>query len=87
MSEATYPGFQLEQAVRDIAEYCRLAESKVRGAAALLEEGNTLPFIARYRKEATGGFDEQQLAAVEDALSYFRELADRKVTVLKTIDE
>src|SRR5690606_882709 len=64
-----------------------LAESKVRGAVTLLEEGNTLPFIARYRKEATGGLDEQQLAQIEDALAYFHELADRKSTVLNTIAE
>lgn len=87
MTEAIDPGFQLEQAIRDIAAYCRLAESKVRGAVTLLEEGNTLPFIARYRKEATGGLDEQQLAQIEDALAYFHELADRKSTVLNTIAE
>jgi uncharacterized protein len=87
MTEAIYPGFILEQAIRDIAEHCRLAEQKIRGAVALLEEGNTIPFIARYRKEATGGLDEQELASVEDALTYFRDLADRKTTVLKTIDE
>ncbi len=85
MTEAIDPGFQLEQAIRDIAEYCRLAESKVRGAVSLLEEGNTLPFIARYRKEATGGLDEQELGQVEDALAYFHDLADRKTTILNTI--
>lgn len=87
MTETDYPGFQLEQAIRDISEFCRLTESKVRGTVALLEEGNTLPFIARYRKEATGGLDERELGAVEDALTYFKDLADRKTTVLKTIAE
>ncbi|MEM9660277.1 MAG: Tex-like N-terminal domain-containing protein, partial [Planctomycetota bacterium] len=53
---------------------------------ALLEDGNTLPFIARYRKEATQGLEETALRAIEDALMHARELAARKATILKTID-
>jgi uncharacterized protein len=52
-----------------------------------LEDGNTLPFIARYRKEATGGLDETALRRIEDALTKAQELARRKATILHTIDE
>jgi len=51
----------------------------------LLDEGGTVPFIARYRKEATGALDEVQIRAIEEQLAYFRELVDRKKTVLETI--
>jgi uncharacterized protein len=53
----------------------------------LLDGGATIPFIARYRKEATGNLDEVQVRKVEEALAYFRELEDRRATVLKTIAE
>ena len=53
----------------------------------LLDEGNTLPFVARYRKEATQGLDELQLRQIEDSLTKARELAQRKTTILRTIDE
>jgi uncharacterized protein len=51
----------------------------------LLDEGGTVPFIARYRKEATGALDEVQIRLIEEQLAYFRELVDRKKTVLETI--
>jgi uncharacterized protein len=54
---------------------------------ALLEEGGTVPFIARYRKEVTGNLDEVAIAAIEEKLAYFRELLDRRDTVLHSIDE
>ncbi|BDC50613.1 RNA-binding transcriptional accessory protein [Bryobacterales bacterium F-183] len=53
----------------------------------LLDEGGTVPFIARYRKEATNNLDEVQIRAIEERLSYFRELADRKETILSSIAE
>jgi len=53
----------------------------------LLDEGGTVPFIARYRKEATGNLDEVAIAAIEEKLAYFRELEDRRATVLNTIEE
>ena len=53
----------------------------------LLDEGGTVPFIARYRKEVTGNLDEVAIAAIEEKLAYFRELEDRRSTVLKTIEE
>jgi uncharacterized protein len=79
--------FDLETEIGQIAAACRLPEAKVRSAAGLLADGNTIPFIARYRKERTGGLDEAALRAIEDAVAYFRELAERKRTILKTIHE
>jgi protein Tex len=53
----------------------------------LLDEGGTVPFIARYRKEATGNLDEVAIGAIEEKLAYFRELEERRATVLNTIEE
>src|SRR6478752_4568362 len=61
-----------------IASELKLAPVQVEGALALFDEGNTLPFIARYRKEATGGLDEIQLRDVRDRAQYLRELGDRR---------
>ena len=54
---------------------------------ALLEEGNTVPFIARYRKEATGSLDEVQIKAIEDSYGYVKGLEQRKEEVLRIIEE
>ncbi len=53
----------------------------------LLDEGGTVPFIARYRKEVTGNLDEVQIRSIEENLAYFRELEDRRETILRTIQE
>jgi uncharacterized protein len=53
----------------------------------LLDDGGTVPFIARYRKEATGNLDEVQILAIEEKLAYFRDLADRRETILASIAE
>src|SRR5580692_13217866 len=53
----------------------------------LLDEGSTVPFIARYRKEATGNLDEVQIRAIEEQLGYFRDLMARKATILTSIQE
>ena len=53
----------------------------------LLDDGGTVPFIARYRKEATGNLDEVQIRAIEEKLAYFRELEDRRETILASIEE
>ncbi|HJW08053.1 MAG TPA: Tex family protein, partial [Holophagaceae bacterium] len=65
----------------------KLPKSGVAAIAALLEEGNTVPFIARYRKEATGSLDEVAIRAVEERLGYYKDLLDRRATVLKSIEE
>src|SRR5690349_25122594 len=60
---------------------------QVAAAVALLDEGATVPFIARYRKEATGGLDDVQLRLLEERLGYLRELEDRRATVIASIEE
>jgi protein Tex len=75
------------QLISVIAGELSLAQHQVQGALALFDEGNTLPFIARYRKEATGGLDEIQLRDVRDRAQYLRELAERKAVILKSIEE
>ncbi len=79
--------FDLEATIRVLAQRLRVAPEQVRAAIELLDAGNTLPFIARYRKEATKGLDETALRAIEDELQRARELAQRKATILKTIAE
>lgn len=71
----------------DIARELSLPHKQVLATIELLEAGNTIPFIARYRKEVTGGLDEIELRAIEDALEKAIALAARKLTVLKTIAE
>ena len=70
-----------------IAQRLQIAENSVAGTLALLEEGCTIPFIARYRKEHTGGLDEVKIAAISEQFDKLRELAKRKETILKTIAE
>src|SRR3569833_2892484 len=62
-------------------------ESQVAAAVALLDEGATVPFIARYRKEVTGGLDDTQLRLLDERLRYLRELEERRVVVRKSIEE
>lgn len=76
-----------ESFAKPIALALAISEAQVLATIELLDAGNTIPFIARYRKEATQGLDEMVLRAIEDALDKARELAARKKTVLKTIDE
>ena len=70
-----------------IAAELNAGVAQVEAAIALLGEGATVPFIARYRKEKTGGLDDTQLRTLEERLGYLRDLADRRETVLKTIGE
>lgn len=75
------------QDIQSIAKELQIDSRKVVAAVELLSVGNTVPFIARYRKEATGGLDEIELRAIEDALEKASALAARKSTVLKSIQE
>ena len=70
-----------------IARELGVSESQVAATVALLDEGNTVPFIARYRKEITGGLDDSQLRQLEERLAYLRELEERKQSILAAIDE
>ncbi len=70
-----------------IAQDIGATPAQVRAAVALLDEGATVPFIARYRKEVTGGLDDTQLRTLETRLSYLRELEERRAAILASIDE
>jgi uncharacterized protein len=70
-----------------IAKELNVQVGQVAAAADLLSEGATVPFIARYRKEKTGGLDDTQLRKLEERLGYLSELADRRTTVLSSITE
>lgn len=73
--------------VSTIARELGVPAENIRAAIQLLDEGNTVPFIARYRKELTGGLDDTQLRALEERLGYLRELEDRKAVVIAAIEE
>lgn len=76
-----------ERIVKAIAAELSLPVSKVKAACGLLDEGNTIPFIARYRKEMTGELDENELRAIEEKMQYKRNLQDRKREVIRLIGE
>ncbi|MFZ9610885.1 MAG: Tex family protein [Methylococcales bacterium] len=71
--------------IQRIAEELSVNSKQVRAAIALLDEGATVPFISRYRKEVTGGLDDTQLRQLEDRLGYLRELNERRKTILDSI--
>lgn len=71
----------------NIADELNLKPKQVGTVANFLDDGATVPFLARYRKEATGGLNEEQIRDVRDKLNFHRQLEDRKQTILKTIDE
>ncbi len=77
----------MQKIIGQIAAEIRVTAAQVQAAVDLLDGGATVPFIARYRKEATGGLDDIQLRELEARLSYLRELADRREAILKAIDE
>ncbi len=77
----------MQAIIRQIALEIKVQDHQVKTAVELLDGGATVPFIARYRKEATGGLDDIQLRELEYRLGYLRELAERREAVLKSIDE
>lgn len=76
-----------ERIVQQVAKELGLSLKQVRTTISLLDEGNTIPFIARYRKEMTGELDENQLRDVEERTNYLRNLEDRKAEVIRIIAE
>ncbi|GAM63831.1 transcription accessory protein [Vibrio ishigakensis] len=70
-----------------IADELKVPVRQVNAAAGLLDEGNTVPFVARYRKEVTGGLDDTQLRTLDSRLSYLRELDERRQTILRSIED
>ena len=71
---------------KTLAQELKIKETQVAAAVALMDDGNTIPFIARYRKEATGGLDDQVLRALSDRLTYLRNLIKRKEEVCASIE-
>ena len=77
----------MQKIISQIAAEIRITPQQVKVAVELLDSGATVPFIARYRKEVTGGLDDIQLRELEYRLGYLRELEDRREAILKAIDE
>src|SRR2546429_4458032 len=69
-----------------IAKLLNVSLKSLTAVVALLDEGATVPFIARYRKEVTGNLDEVQIRDIQEKAEYFRELEDRRETVLESIE-
>ncbi|MGO1190529.1 Tex family protein [Vibrio casei] len=78
---------QQNQICQIIAQELNVRVEQVLATVTLIDDGNTVPFIARYRKEVTGGLDDTQLRNLDSRLSYLRELDDRRQTILKSIRE
>ncbi len=76
-----------EQIINEIKKQLGIGDKQVRSVLDLLNEGNTIPFIARYRKEATGGLDEEQINEIHKTWEYQNNLLDRKEQVMRLIDE
>ena len=77
----------MQKIIAQIAQEIQVDERQVGAAIALLDAGASVPFVARYRKEATGGLDDIQLRALAARLAYLRELRDRRGAIIKSIDE
>ena len=77
----------MEKIIKLIAEELNIKPSQVENTVKLIDEGNTIPFIARYRKEVTGGLSDEVLRELGDRLTYLRNLEQRKEEVVKSIDE
>ena len=77
----------MEKIIKLIAEELNIKEKQVEATIKLIDEGNTIPFIARYRKEVTGGLSDETLRDLGERLNYLRNLEQRKEEVVKSIDE
>ena len=77
----------MEKIIKLIAEELNIKEKQVEATIKLIDEGNTIPFIARYRKEVTGGLSDETLRELGERLNYLRNLEQRKEEVIKSIDE
>ncbi|HEY8941272.1 MAG TPA: Tex-like N-terminal domain-containing protein, partial [Cellvibrio sp.] len=78
---------RLPSIAKRIADELNVQEQQVSAAVGLLDEGATVPFISRYRKEVTGGLDDSQMRTLEERLRYLRELEERRAAILKSIGE
>ncbi len=73
--------------IKKLSETLKIGENQVRNTVALIDDGNTIPFIARYRKEVTGSLTDEVLRDLDEKLRYFRSLEERKAEILRLIDE
>ena len=73
--------------IQKIKEELQVEKWQVEAAVKLIDEGNTIPFISRYRKEITGSLNDEQLRNLDERLTYLRSLEDKKEQVLKSIEE
>lgn len=76
-----------DKMIKHVAEQVKVTPKQVKTVIELLKDGNTVPFIARYRKEATHSLDEVEIKAIEDRYQYAVQLQERKDEVLRLIDE
>lgn len=76
-----------QQLIKDVKQTTKLSEKQIKTVIDLLNEGNTIPFIARYRKEATNGLDEEEINLIYQSWSYAKNLLERKEDVIRLIDE
>src|SRR5271167_1616474 len=80
-------GFRVVNIHRQIAQELGVREQQVEATVTLLDGGATVPFVARYRKEITGGLDDAQLRTLEERLNYLRELEERRTAILDSVRE
>ena len=73
--------------IKTLASELNIKTSQVEATIKLIDEGNTIPFIARYRKEVTGSLNDEVLRTLDERLTYLRNLEDRKVQILNSIEE
>ena len=79
--------FMDELIIKNISENLKISTNQTKAVLALLEEGNTIPFISRYRKEVTGGLEEVTINEISKVYQYECDLRDRKEAVIRLIDE
>lgn len=87
MSEGTEQDVGLDIALPKLVDELSITPRQILAVAKLFAEGNTIPFIARYRKEVHGNLDEVQISKIQERLGYYRELEERRSTILKSIEE
>lgn len=86
MAEESTAAFELEDSLPKLVEELKISPRQIAAVARLLAEGNTIPFIARYRKEVHGNLDEVQIGRIQERLNYHRELDERRATIIKSIE-
>lgn len=84
--EAVQSNEELDSSLPKLVEELKISPRQIMAVARLLAEGATIPFIARYRKEAHGNLDEVQISKIQERLNYHREFNDRKATILRSIE-